>query len=100
MPYFKYTAKNEHAENVKGKVEAQTKSQAVQILRSRDLFVVSLKPEGESSFMAFSSALSGIKQDDIVNLTRQLSTMITAGLPLTEAISILEQQGKPAMVKM
>jgi type IV pilus assembly protein PilC len=100
MPYFKYTAKNEHAETVKGKVEAQTKSQAVQILRSRDLFVVNLTLEGEGSFTFLSSAMSGIKQDDVVNLTRQLSTMITAGLPLTEAISILEQQGKPAMVKM
>ncbi|NCN87582.1 MAG: type II secretion system F family protein [Candidatus Pacebacteria bacterium] len=100
MPYFKYTAKNEHAETVKGKVEAQTKSQAVQILRSRDLFVVDLILEGEGSFTVLSSALSGVKQDDIVNFTRQLSTMITAGLPLTESISILEQQGKPAMIKM
>jgi type IV pilus assembly protein PilC len=100
MPYFKYTAKNEHAETVKGKVEAQTKSQAVQILRSRNLFVVNLILEGEGSFTVLSSALSGVKNDDIVNFTRQLSTMITAGLPLTEAISILEQQGKPAMIKM
>lgn len=100
MAYFKYTAKNEHAETVKGKVEAQTKSQAVQILRSRNLFVVNLSLEGEGSFTVLSSALSGVKNDDIVNFTRQLSTMITAGLPLTESISILEQQGKPAMVKM
>lgn len=100
MSYFKYTAKNEHAETVKGKVEAQNKSQAVQILRSRNLFVVNLSLEGEGSFTVLSSALSGVKNDDVVNFTRQLSTMITAGLPLTEAISILEQQGKPAMIKM
>jgi len=100
MSYFKYTAKNEHAETVKGKVEAQNKEQAVQVLRSRNLFVVNLMLEGEGSFTLISSLFSGVKYDDIVNFTRQLSTMITAGLPLTEALSILEQQGKPAMVKV
>lgn len=100
MPYFKYAAKNEHSETVKGKVEAQTKQQAIQLLRSRDLFVVSLSQEGEESFGAITSLFSGVKHDDVVNFTRQLSTMITAGLPLTESLSILEQQGKPAMIKV
>lgn len=100
MSYFKYVAKNEHSETVKGKVEAQNKAQAVQILRSRNLFVVSLQLEGDDSLSVIGSMLSGVKHDDIVNLTRQLSTMITAGLPLTESLSILEQQGKPAMIKV
>lgn len=100
MPYFKYTAKNEHSETVKGKVEAQNKTQAVQILKNRNLFVVNLALESEGSFTIFSAIFSGVKYNDIVNFTRQLSTMITAGLPLTEALSILEQQGKPAMVKV
>lgn len=100
MAYFKYVAKNEHSETVKGKVEAQSKTQAVQILRSRNLFVVSLQLDGDDSFSVLGSLLSGVKHDDIVNFTRQLSTMVTAGLPLTESLSILEQQGKPAMVKV
>lgn len=100
MAYFKYIAKNEHSESVKGKVEAQNKSQAVQILRGRKLFVVNLTPEGESSFTLVNSLFSGVKHDDIVNFTRQLSTMVTAGLPLTEGLAILEQQGKPAMIKI
>lgn len=100
MSYFRYVAKNEHSETVKGKVEAQSKTQAVQILRSRNLFVVSLQLEGDDSMSVLGSLVSGVKHDDIVNLTRQLSTMITAGLPLTESLSILEQQGKPAMVKV
>lgn len=100
MAYFKYVAKNEHAETVKGKVEAQNKNQAVTVLRSRGLFVVNLQIEGDDSLSAIGALMSGVKHDDVVNMTRQLSTMITAGLPLTEALSILEQQGKPAMVKV
>jgi len=38
--------------------------------------------------------------DDKVNFTRQLSTMITAGLPLTDALSILETQASPVMRKI
>ena len=100
MPFYKYTAKNEHAETVKGKVEAQNKSQAVQVLKNRNLFVVNLALDGEGSFTFLNAMFSGVKYDDVVNFTRQLSTMITAGLPLTESLSILEQQGKPAMVKV
>jgi type II secretory pathway component PulF len=100
MPIYNYIAKNEHSETVKGKVEANTKNVAVEVLRSRSLFVVDIKDQGDDLLGQLNNLTSGIKPDDVVNLTRQLSTMVAAGLPLTEAISILEQQGKPAMVKM
>ncbi len=99
MAFFKYTVKNEYGENVTGKVEAQTKEQAAAVLRNRSLLVISLRPTDDSS-MSFLKALSGLKQDDIVNFTRQLSTMITAGLTLTESLTILKQQSKPVMAKL
>ncbi len=100
MALFAYTAKNNHGEHVKGKVEAQTKAQAVAALRGRELLVINVHPVSEESFAAIKSIMFGIKADDVVNLTRQMSTMITAGLPLTQALSILEQQGKPALLKV
>jgi type IV pilus assembly protein PilC len=100
MPFFKYTVKNEHGETVKGKVEAPTQQQAASILRTRGLLVITVQPEQEDIFGTFQSALFGIKKDDVVNFTRQLSTMITAGVPLTEALLILQQESKPAMQKL
>ncbi len=100
MAFFKYTAKNKFSETVKGKVEAQTIEQAASLLTSRDLLVITLNPLVEDSLQFFKSKFFGIKIDDIVNFTRQLSTMITAGLPLSSALSILVQQGKPEMSKM
>ena len=38
--------------------------------------------------------------DDRVNFTRQLSTMVTSGLTITEALSILENQARPSMGKV
>ncbi len=94
MPFFKYVAKNEHNETVKGKVEARSKEIAASILTSRNLLVIEVAPFEKSSFSAFKSMFSGIKTDDIVNLTRQLSTMITAGLPLSTSLSILAEQSR------
>jgi type IV pilus assembly protein PilC len=96
MAIYRYTAKNEHGENVKGKVEARTEAQGAAILRGRGLLVVSLNPFEEDVLASFQSFFSSVKFDDVVNMTRQLSTMVTAGLPLTEALTILGQQSKPA----
>jgi len=94
MPFFKYIAKNEHNENVNGKVEARNKGAAASILISRGLLVISISPFEKSSFAFIKNMTSGIKTDDVVNLTRQLSTMITAGLPLSTSLSILAEQGR------
>lgn len=100
MPYYRYTAKNEHSETVKGKVEAHNEAQAIQALRGRGLLVVHLRAENDDALKQLSSTLFGVSQNDIVNMTRQLSTMVTAGLSLTESLSILEQQSKPTMIKL
>ena len=100
MPIFKYTAKNEHGEGIKGKVEAKTVHHGASILTERGLLVIGIRPLGDESFAYFKSLLGGIKHNDLVNFTRQLSTMITAGLPLATALNILEEQNNPQMVRM
>ena len=100
MPFYKYTAKNQFSENVNGKVEAQSIDQAAALLQSRGLLVIKLSPLTEQSFAAISNMLFGVKPDDIVSFTRQLSTMITAGLPLANGLSILVRQSKPEMSRM
>jgi len=99
VPLFKYKAKNNYGEIVNGKVEAQEQHQAYTILRERGLFVIAVaqSQDGISLDIPF---LNGIKSDDIVGFTRQLSTMITAGLSLLDALAILERQSKPVMKKM
>ncbi len=41
--------------------------------------------------------LRRVQLDDVVLFTRQLSTMAAAGLPITDALRILELQARPAM---
>lgn len=100
MPFFKYTAKNKFGETVTGKVEARIIDQAASLLNSRGLLVIKLQPLTDDSFAALRSFMGGVKFDDVVNFTRQLSTMITAGLPLAGALNILVRDGKPEVTKM
>lgn len=100
MPLFKYTAKNDHGDTLKGKVEAQSAAQAASALRNRNLLVITVQPISGHSSLPFKDLFEGVSFNDVVTFTRQLSTMITAGLPLTQGLSILAQQSKPGIAKM
>jgi type IV pilus assembly protein PilC len=101
MPIFEYQAKNSHFERVSGKVEAKTKSQAVNLLTARGLFVIGLKVTSENSSLEWlNQFFAKINFVDIVNFTRQMATMINAGLSLSKSLTILEQQINPEMGKV
>jgi len=94
MEQFRYKAKSHEGGKIQsGRVEARDIRQAASILRERGLVVVGLSAVRHPiQFNVFSSFLHRVKFVDIANFTRQLSTMITAGLPLTESLALLESQ--------
>lgn len=98
MEKFDYKAKTQDGQTKKGVVEARDQKQAVLTLRERGFWVVSIKPKGQGVLAEFKGVFfRRVKETDRVNFTRQLATMIKAGLPITEALSILEYQSNPAM---
>lgn len=96
MPFYNYKAKNSSGQPQKGKVEAVSEAKAAETLQERGFFVISLTPVVERS-----SLLSNQKQvmsfADTVIFTRQLASMIEAGLTLTNSLSLLIQQVKPSV---
>lgn len=100
MPIFKYIAKNKRGENIKGKVEAASKMQAVSTLFSRDLFVIDVTSLGQETGFFSKIFKPKVKFAELVNFTRQLATMINAGLPLANALSILEEEGEDEIAKL
>jgi len=100
VPIFKYTAKNKRGENIKGKVEAASKLQAVSTLFERGLFVIDVSSLGQESGFLAKFGNAKVKFNDLVNFTRQLATMINAGLPLANALSILEEESEKEMGKL
>src|SRR3989344_4234768 len=101
MEKFDYLAVDKSKKKVKGQVEALSQSQAISILRTKDLFVISLnKIEVLPSWLLWINRWQRVKKQDVVHFTRQLATMIKAGLPLTTALSILKYQSSLPMAKV
>lgn len=94
MPIYKYTAKNQFGETVKGKVEVKEERLAAAVLAEQNLFLIDLQSFTNDPVAILKDTLFGVKQNDVVNFTRQLSTMVSAGLPLTNSLSILVDQSK------
>lgn len=79
----------------KGVVEAQSETAAAGVLREQGMVITELHELGVGkSLFSFGQK---VKFEDIVNFTRQLATMIGAGLPLTDALSILQLQVPPVL---
>lgn len=94
MKRFKYKARNDKGELVSGEVEASSTSQAAKLVRGQGLVVISLSSRPEFSLSLFTQRVSS---GDITNFTRQLSTMVNAGLPITDSLLILRSQANSAL---
>lgn len=95
MQLFKYTAKDKDGQLLKGEIEAENENAAAKVLSSRELIPISVSVNEETSF-AF---LNKVSLKDKVVLMRQLSTMITAGLPIAQSLKTLEEQAKKSNIK-
>lgn len=105
MPAFLYTAINSLNKTVSGTVDAADKSAVITILAKQGLRPLSVK-EGSSGAksigsFSFTDLIGGnkVKSDDIVMFTRQLSAMVSAGVPLLRALASLEQHTESVALK-
>ncbi len=93
MAFFKYKVRDPKGKFTEGMVEARSDKDAAVLLREQGFLIVELNPAGaEISLTSLTAPLQRVSFGDIVNFTRQLSTMVTAGLTITEALSILRSQ--------
>lgn len=106
MRQYKYKSKNAHGKLVSGAIQAESETEAVAELRRRGLTIIQLDQNrggssasgAKSSF--FSLEIGGgkggskkkVKSPDLVIVTRQLATMVSAGIPLVEGLEIIEEQ--------
>src|SRR3989344_320014 len=87
-----YLAKDLQGEEHTGTIETPDVHSATQTIRKKGLIVISIKLKNESSIKFLDKFLNRVGFADLVVVTRQLATMISAGLVLSEAIDILEEQ--------
>lgn len=95
MPSFSYTAQNSSGKVVKGTISASSQNDVIGLLRKQDLTVVNIQEASASEVKASSGkgkVRAKVKQKELVIFTRQLSTMLAAGIPLLECLEILQEQ--------
>ena len=89
MPRYIYTARNEAGEQVRGTLESVSREKALESLREKSLFPVTLEAE--------ESGAGGLRRrktrpEDLIMFTRQLAALGKAGLPLLTTLDIIHQQ--------
>jgi len=95
MNTFSYQARDASGKIVSGIQDALNEDNAVTSLMSRGLMVLSLQQKAAASRSRKSKKTWTVKETDLVLFTRQLSTMIEAGISLVEAMTALYDQCDP-----
>ncbi|MFQ6372260.1 type II secretion system inner membrane protein GspF [Shewanella sp. YIC-542] len=96
MAAFDYKALNPAGKQVKGVIEADTPRHARSQLREQQLMPLELTPvtekESRVAKAAWFSRRQRISVSELALITRQLATLIAAGLPVEEALKAVAQQ--------
>ncbi len=93
MLTYSYTAyKKETDEILKAEVQAENERAAAKLLVSQGMFPISIDIKGQNELMSKLGLSARVSGKDRVIFTRQLSTLINAGLPLTQSLRTVTDQ--------
>jgi type IV pilus assembly protein PilC len=97
MPTFTYVARNPQGKVVTGRTEAATQGMVVKVLKDQGLTPTAIQLATATAETRTAAKQQKLKRgrvtiDDLVLVSRQMATMIRAGLPLIEVLDILSDQ--------
>jgi general secretion pathway protein F len=104
MSVFEYVALDEKGHQRKGFVDAPGIAAARQKLREENVYPVEINQTADKKETALAGALKvniwqRVSANDVSMFTRQLSTLLGAGMPLVPSLSILMKQAKNPLLK-
>ena len=94
MPVYAWVAETKKGRKLKGELEAADEKIALSQLKRRNFTVKKLKLKPKDLFENVSFLQPKVTNKDVVVFTRQFSTMIDAGLPLVQGLTILADQNE------
>jgi type IV pilus assembly protein PilC len=89
---FQYKARSKDGPIKSGLVVAADQERAEQLLSENGLIIISLEQEKESLFARINPFGKSVSNKDIVLFSRQLATLVSARVPILQALRILEEQ--------
>ena len=114
MANFQYAAKDKSGKTIQGTIQANDRAEAVNQLRGRELIILKVEEGGRAMAAEKKAPSSGgsskrgaglfssrprASKAELVVFTRQLSTMISAGISLLESIEVLAEQAETPGMK-
>jgi type IV pilus assembly protein PilC len=93
MLTYEYVARNPATgERIKANVQAESEKSALGLIRQEGLVPIDLSLSGSSRGSAITQHFNKVKAKDRVLFSRQLSTLIDAGLPLVQSLRNVNDQ--------
>lgn len=92
MTVFSYQATNASGKTVQGTLSASDRTSAMGLIREQDLRPISLEIQSSVKKGGKGFFKPKVKITDLVLFTRQLSTMVSAGVPLLRALTTMRDQ--------
>ncbi len=103
MSSYRYEAVNEAGKPVAGLIDAESPDHANDLLGARGLTLLALRDEAAAApgrrreWLA--RLLSSVHPEELILFTKQLSTMLHAGIPILRVVDILENQSENPRLK-
>lgn len=93
MSVFDYKAKDRQGNTILGIVEAPNETVANDILKEKDLIILSVSERRRSRLLQLTVPfLNRVKSREVVIFARQLSVLISATVPIVQALRVLTKQ--------
>jgi len=93
MPEFSYKAKNMAGEIFTGFLSVSSKQEVNDFLDQQEYFPIEIKEQNEKNdSINFLDRFQKVSSSDIANFTKQVATLISAGVPIVAALEALHDQ--------
>ncbi|MGD9613223.1 MAG: type II secretion system F family protein [Kiritimatiellia bacterium] len=103
MSTYRYEAVNEGGKTVSGLIEAESQDHANDLLGARGLTPISMRDETAAAvsprWQKIVLLFNTVHPEELILYTKQLSTMLKAGIPILRVVDILENQSENPRLK-
>ncbi|MBW6431627.1 type II secretion system F family protein [Patescibacteria group bacterium] len=98
MKKFSYIAKNDEGAIKKGVSEAESRDDLIEALKKQKMTAVTIKEVANNQLFSLKN-IGFVSSTEKVMFSKELATMVSAGIPILQAIHILQDQSNSTKLK-
>lgn len=99
MALFKYSAIDRDGNDRQGEIEAYNQDAAIEALQERGFIISSIKAGGKGNLLEMNITLGGVKNKDIVILSKQLATLFEAQVSALRVFRLISSETESVILQ-